>query len=134
MKGHTMTNEDKDLLMRRVAAYCAVLVVIGFFSILAMQFFFEIPKVNKDGFNQMIGALILAFGGLMGYLYGASKNGEATSRAMTALATSVVPPVTPTTDPTTADPMPVTIQNPEPVDVAVVPPSKPAVKRKMGRK
>lgn len=112
-----MAVEDKDLLMRRVAAYCAVIVVVGFFAIMTMQFFFVVPSGNKDGFNQGLGALILAFGGLMGYLYGSSKNSEAVSRAVTAMAVGA--PVEPAPTPS---PLPVEIQNAEPVDVAVVKP------------
>lgn len=111
------TAEDKDLLMRRVAAYCAVIVVVGFFAIMTMQFFFVVPSGNKDGFNQGLGALILAFGGLMGYLYGSSKNSEAVSRAVTAMAVGAPPPSQPDPD---APPVPVTIQNESPVDVSVV--------------
>lgn len=85
--------DDKDLLMRRVAAYLAVLIVIGFFGVMGMLTFVAVPAANKDTLIQMVGALILAFGGLMGYLYGSSKSGEAKDRA---LAAAVVPPVTPT--------------------------------------
>ena len=78
--------DDKDLLMRRVAAYLAVLIVIGFFTIMGLLAFKVVPPENKDAFTQMSGALILAFGGLMGYLYGTSKGAEAQNRAIAATA------------------------------------------------
>lgn len=121
--------EDKDLLMRRVAAYCAVIVVVGFFAIMTMQFFFVVPSGNKDGFNQGLGALILAFGGLMGYLYGSSKNSEAVSRAVTAMAVGAPPPLDPA-----PPPVPVTIQNEAPVDVSVVKAEAAPAKAVKGRK
>lgn len=121
--------EDKDLLMRRVAAYCAVIVVVGFFAIMTMQFFFVVPSGNKDGFNQGLGALILAFGGLMGYLYGSSKNSEAVSRAVTAMAVGAPPPLDPA-----PPPVPVTIQNESPVDVSVVKAEAAPAKAVKGRK
>lgn len=76
------STDDKDLLMRRVAAYLAVLVAVGFFGIIVLLMFVPIPNQNKDTVIQMLGALILAFGGLMGYLYGSSKNKESQDRAL----------------------------------------------------
>lgn len=109
-----MVHEDKDLLMRRVAAYVAVLVTVGFFIIMGLLLFVSVPPESKDTLNQMLGALTLAFGGLMGYLYGSSKNSEAVSRAVTAMAVGA-----PVVDPV---PQPVEIQNKAPVDVSVVKP------------
>ncbi len=93
-----MNDDDKDLLMRRIAAYLAVLIVVGFFSIMVLLAMVSIPAPNKDTVIQMVGALILAFGGLMGYLYGSSKSGEAKDRAIAAVAMAppvVVPPAIP---------------------------------------
>ncbi len=84
---------DRDALMRRVAAALAVVVVLGFFSVFVMLAFFEVPASNKDTFTQMSGALILAFGGLMGYLYGSTKNSEAKDRALAAQATNGTQPL-----------------------------------------
>lgn len=88
-------DDDKDLLMRRIAAYLAVAIVLGFFGIMVLLTVVKIPPENKDTFIQMAGALILAFGGLMGYLYGSSKSGEAKDRALAsvAMAPAVVAPV-----------------------------------------
>jgi hypothetical protein len=87
-----MDHVDKDLLMRRIAAYLSVVIVLGFFGIMVMLAMVKVPPDNKDTLIQMVGALILAFGGLMGYLYGSSKNSEATSRALTTIATAPVAP------------------------------------------
>lgn len=105
-----MATEDKDLLMRRVAAWLAVMIVIGFFGIMVLLAVVSIPPANKDTLIQMVGALILAFGGLMGYLYGTSKNAESQNRTIAAQLAAAAPlplagPVTVTADPT--NPLPV---------------------------
>jgi hypothetical protein len=100
-----MPTDDKDLLMRRVAAYLAVIIVLGFFGIMVLSMFHEVPTTNKDSVTQMQGALILAFGGLMGYLYGSSKSADATNRAMAA-AIPPAPLATPAA-PTTPDGTPI---------------------------
>ena len=82
---------DKDLLMRRVAAYLAVLIVGGFFGVLTLLAVHVVPPENKDAFGQLLGALTLAFGGLMGYLYGSSKNAESQNRTITSVALGAPP-------------------------------------------
>lgn len=74
--------DDKDLLMRRVAAYVAVLIVLGFFGCAAVLAFHEVPDKNNSVLQQLLGALTLAFGTLMGYLYGSSKSSESKDRLL----------------------------------------------------
>ena len=108
------TDIDKDLLMRRVGAYLAVLIVAGYFAVLLGLFFKVIPTENKESFTQMQGALLLAFGTLIGYLYGSSKNSESTARTIAAMALAPPAPPPPT------DPQVVKIDDTEPVAVKEV--------------
>lgn len=87
---------DKDLLMRRVAAYVAALIVIGFFVILGVLMFREVPTGNKETVIQMLGALILSLGTLMGYLYGSSKSTESKDRLLANSTPTSTLTVTPT--------------------------------------
>lgn len=72
---------DQDLFMRVVAGICAILIVFGFFGITILLMFRPIVEGNTALLNQLLGALTLAFGGLMGYLYGRSSIGDTRSRA-----------------------------------------------------
>jgi hypothetical protein len=107
-----MQHDDKDLLMRRVAAYLAIVVVLGFLGLGVMLTFREIPAANKETFLQFTGALTLAFGGLMGFLYGRSTASDAADHARNAAATG----------PRTADGTPkVHVDDAKPVAVEVKP-------------
>ena len=109
-------NDDRDLLMRRIAAALAVLIVLGFFGIMVLLAIVKVPVENKDTLIQMVGALILAFGGLMGYLYGSSKSGEAKDRALAAVAAMPVNP------PPTVPAAPVRIDDSTPIKTQEVKP------------
>jgi hypothetical protein len=67
--------------MRVIAGICAILIVAGFFGITATLMFREVVQSNTALLNQMLGALTLAFGGLMGYLYGRSSASDVRTRA-----------------------------------------------------
>lgn len=88
------TTPDKDLLMRRVSAAIATLVVAGFFALGAMLIFVKVPPDNKEMFLQYSGALILAFGGLMQFLFNRS-NSEAQNRNSASVAAAAVAAVLP---------------------------------------
>lgn len=90
-----MLEPDRDLLMRRVSAYLAVIVVLGFLGLGVMLTFYEVPASNKETFLQFTGALTLAFGGLMGFLYGRSTNSDVRDRAAAAAAAAATAPTTP---------------------------------------
>ena len=49
------------------------IIVIGFFSIIAIVFKLEMPQSNKDLGLIVIGALVAKFGDVVGYFYGSSK-------------------------------------------------------------
>ena len=49
------------------------IIVIGFFLLLYLLIKQEIPEVNKDVLNLVIGALIGSFTTIVGYFYGSSK-------------------------------------------------------------
>lgn len=48
-------------------------VVIGLFIMSLMLFFIVIPKENESALNMLIGAVIAAFSGIIGYYFGSSK-------------------------------------------------------------
>jgi dolichol kinase len=48
------------------------LVVFGFFTLLALLIFKEVPSTNNDVLNLAIGALISGFATIIGYFYGSS--------------------------------------------------------------
>jgi hypothetical protein len=49
------------------------LIVIGFFVLLYMLIRKEVPEVNKDLLNLVVGALIGSFATIVGYFFGSSK-------------------------------------------------------------
>ena len=51
----------------------AALIIIGFFGVLIMLVFHEIPDKNKDALNLILGALIASFSALVSYFFGSSK-------------------------------------------------------------
>jgi hypothetical protein len=48
------------------------LIVIGFFTLCISLLKMEVPPVNKDLFNLLVGALIGSFATVVGYFYGSS--------------------------------------------------------------
>lgn len=59
----------KDLFMYVLGG----IIVLGFFSLLAVLIYNGIPKQNADLLNIAIGALLAAFATVVGYFYGSSK-------------------------------------------------------------
>ena len=112
------TGPDKDLLMRYVSAGIATLLVLGFFALGAMLLFVAVPSGNKEMFLQYSGALILAFGGLMQFLFNRS-NSEAQNRNTASVAAAAAAAVTPTTTTTVVLP-------PAPPSPPAEPPTEPA--------
>jgi xanthine/uracil permease len=51
----------------------AVVIVVGFFVLLGLLIFKEIPPQNKDLLNIVIGTLLAAFMSVVSYWYGSSK-------------------------------------------------------------
>jgi drug/metabolite transporter (DMT)-like permease len=49
------------------------LIVAGFFILLYLLVSAEVPEVNKDLLNLVVGALIGSFATVVGYFYGSSK-------------------------------------------------------------
>lgn len=59
----------------QIAMYIlAGLIVTGFFSILGLLIFVEIPDKNKDILLMIVGALIASFSALVSYYFGSSKS------------------------------------------------------------
>ena len=65
-----MKSETKDFLMFALG----VVIAIGFFAVLFIMFYVEIPKGNKEIGYIIIGALIAQFGAVVNYFYGSSKS------------------------------------------------------------
>jgi hypothetical protein len=50
----------------------ATLVVLGFFALLSILAFTDIPKENKDLVNMLLGAWIASFTSVISYFFGSS--------------------------------------------------------------
>lgn len=61
--------ETKNLVHYVLAA----VVVVGFFALLYILLFQEIPEGNRDVLNLATGALIGSFTSIIGYYFGSSK-------------------------------------------------------------
>jgi len=48
------------------------LLVLGFFTLLIILIFVDVPEVNKELLNIVVGALIASFTAVVGYFYGSS--------------------------------------------------------------
>ena len=61
--------KTKDLFMYILGG----LIVAGFFALIGMLIFKEVPVDNKDLLNIAIGSLLAAFSTVVAYFYGSSK-------------------------------------------------------------
>lgn len=50
----------------------AGLVVVGFFALLLILAYTDLPKENKDLFNMLLGAWIVSFTSVINYFFGSS--------------------------------------------------------------
>lgn len=65
--------EKQGSKLKEIAPYVlASIVVIGFFALLYILMFEEIPQNNKDVLNIVVGALIGAFTAVVGFFFGSS--------------------------------------------------------------
>lgn len=67
-----MKKNVKEILQYVLAA----LIVLCFFSILALLLFFKIHSENTETLNIAIGALLTAFGTVVGYFFGSSAGSQ----------------------------------------------------------
>jgi len=63
----------KDIAMYVLGA----LIVLGFFTLLGILIFVQVPTGNNDVLNLAIGALITGFATVIGYFYGSSAGSAA---------------------------------------------------------
>jgi amino acid transporter len=59
------------------------LIVLGFFTLLGLLIFKEVPAENNDVLNLAIGALISGFATVVGYFYGSSAGSAAKNDLLT---------------------------------------------------
>jgi len=50
------------------------LIVIGFFVLLGLLIFIDVPQANSDLLNLVVGSLIASFTTIVGYFFGSSKS------------------------------------------------------------
>ncbi len=62
-----------------------LIVVAGFFGVLGLMIFRELPKEGRDALMMLSGALGMAFGNIVQYYYGSSAGSAAKSRTIDAL-------------------------------------------------
>ena len=82
------TTRLKQLEIMRVLAYGNL---AGFFLVLVLLLFIELPESGHDALIQMLGALTISFGLLMGYFFGTSAS--STNKDFKPVVSSPVPPV-----------------------------------------
>lgn len=61
----------------------AGVVVVGFFCLVAMMYFIEIPAKNVGPANQLFGALVAGFSLVLGYFFGSSKGSAEKNKLLT---------------------------------------------------
>lgn len=62
-----------------------LIVVAGFFAVLALMIFQELPPSGRDSLLVLVGALSAAFGSIVQYYYGSSSGSAEKSRAIDAM-------------------------------------------------
>ena len=65
-----------------VTGIIAVLYTVGFLTLASMLYFFPIPPSNKDALLYLFGILSGVQLSIIAYLFGSSKSGEASQRAV----------------------------------------------------
>lgn len=63
----------KDFIKEGYMYVLGVIIVMGFFLLLYLLVYQQIPVENKDILNIVVGALIGSFTTVVGYFYGSSK-------------------------------------------------------------
>jgi drug/metabolite transporter (DMT)-like permease len=58
------------------------LIIIGFFVLLVVLVYTQVPEPNKDLLNLVVGALIGSFATVVGYFYGSSAGSAAKTELM----------------------------------------------------
>jgi lipopolysaccharide export LptBFGC system permease protein LptF len=76
-----MKKTAKELLQYVLAA----LIVICFFGFIALLLFMPIPKENTETLNLGAGALLIAFGTVVGYFFGSSAGSQRKTDMLTKL-------------------------------------------------
>ena len=67
-----MKKQIKEVLQYVLAA----LIVVCFFGFIALLLFMPIPKENVETLNLAAGALLIAFGTVVGYFFGSSAGSQ----------------------------------------------------------
>lgn len=63
--------------IKEIAMYTlAGIIVVGFFVLLYITIYKEIPEANKDILNIVVGALIGSFTAVVGYFFGSSAGSK----------------------------------------------------------
>ena len=65
-------NTDKQIPLYVLGA----LIVLGFFGLLGLMVFFEIPEKNEKLLYMVVGALVSGFVAVFQYFYGSSKSSQ----------------------------------------------------------
>jgi len=58
------------------------LIVLGFFTVIGLLIFTEVPVANNDVLNLSIGALITGFATVVGFFYGSSAGSQKKTDAL----------------------------------------------------
>lgn len=65
----------------------AAVIMLGFFAVLALMIFQELPATGRDSLLVLVGALAAAFGSIVQYYFGSSSGSAAKQRQLDAIAT-----------------------------------------------
>lgn len=85
--------QDRDSARQREVAVkdstpkvLAGLVTIGFFGLLGLMAFHELPAANREALAIMLGTLAAAWAGIVAYYFGSSSGGQRKTDALVSLA------------------------------------------------
>lgn len=94
-----MEDRRSDSGVKRIQAFIAVAVILGFFATLGALMILKIEITNRELLLQMLGVLMAGFTGVIGYFLGASSAGTKKDEVIASIAT------TPTPVPVLSDPV-----------------------------
>lgn len=83
-----MDNKTKDIFQYSLGT----IIVVGFFTLLIVLVYKEIPIKNNDILNLVVGSLIGSFATIVGYFFGSSSGSAKKDETIGAIATNKMNP------------------------------------------
>lgn len=90
------TDTTAGSLIKYIQLYLAVIITLGYFSVMAALIVLKVEPTNKEMLLQMVGVLTASVTGVLGYFIGASFGGSKNSDVIAQIAQTPAPIVVPT--------------------------------------